>query len=46
MNGLEAQITHIAFASKENNMIRVLYKVDIRKDGENFATGETVSAEK
>lgn len=46
MSGLEAQITHIAFASKENNMFTVLYKVDIRKDGENFATVETVSAEK
>nr|XP_034350602.1 vomeromodulin-like [Arvicanthis niloticus] len=41
MNGLEAQITRIAFASQENNMLRVLYKVDIRKDGETFATGET-----
>ncbi|XP_028631130.1 vomeromodulin-like [Grammomys surdaster] len=41
MSGLEAQITHIVLASQENNVLRVLYKVDIRKDGENFATGET-----
>ena len=46
MNDLEAQITYIAFASQENNTLRVLYKVDIKKDGEEFATGESVSAEK
>ncbi|GAB1287088.1 Vomeromodulin [Apodemus speciosus] len=32
MNDLEAQITYIAFASQENNTLRVLYKVDIKKD--------------
>ncbi|GAB1287090.1 BPI fold-containing family B, member 9B [Apodemus speciosus] len=41
MNDLEAQITYIAFASQENNTLRVLYKVDIKKDGEEFATGES-----
>ncbi|XP_052039943.1 vomeromodulin-like [Apodemus sylvaticus] len=41
MNDLEAQITYIALASQENNTLRVLYKVDIRKDGEEFATGES-----
>eukprot|EP00072_Mus_musculus_P072833 XP_017174596.1 PREDICTED: BPI fold containing family B, member 9B isoform X1 [Mus musculus] len=41
MDGLEAQITHIAFASQENNTLRVVYKVDITKNGEHFATGET-----
>ena len=46
MNDLEAQITYIALASQENNTLRVLYKVDIRKDGEEFATGESVSAKK
>ena len=46
MDGLEAQITHIAFASQENNTLRVVYKVDTTKNGEHFATGETVSAEK
>uniref|UniRef100_A0A8C6H4J6 Lipid-binding serum glycoprotein N-terminal domain-containing protein n=1 Tax=Mus spicilegus TaxID=10103 RepID=A0A8C6H4J6_MUSSI len=41
MDDLEAQITHIAFASQENNTLRVVYKVDITKNGEHFATGET-----
>lgn len=46
MDGLEAHITHIALASQKDNVLRVLYKVDITKDGEKVATGETVSADK
>lgn len=46
MNGMEARVTYIAFAPQENNTLRVFYKVGITKDGENYATGETVSAEK
>nr|Q63751.2 RecName: Full=Vomeromodulin; AltName: Full=BPI fold-containing family B member 9; Flags: Precursor [Rattus norvegicus] len=41
MNDLEAQITYIAFAPQENNMLRLLYKVDITKDSQPYATGET-----
>ncbi|CAO2578192.1 Bpifb9 [Lemmus lemmus] len=46
MNDLEANITKIAYTFQKDKLLRVFYEVKITKDGKDFATGKTVSAEK
>lgn len=46
MNDLEANVTKAAYAFQKGNFLRAFYGVDIKKNGESFATGKTVSAEK
>lgn len=45
INNLEAAITKIIYHHLPNNKINAAYWVTIEKDGENIATGQTVSAE-
>ncbi|MEJ1278936.1 hypothetical protein NN561_009861 [Cricetulus griseus] len=44
MNGLDANITKIAYAFQKDKQLRISYEAAITKDSEDFATGKTVSA--
>jgi hypothetical protein len=45
-NNLDAVITKVTYTFQDDNTIQTIYWVKITKDGEIFATGKTVSAEK
>ena len=45
MNNLAATITNVVYNHQPGNKIHVTYWVALKKDGRNFAIGETVSAE-
>uniref|UniRef100_A0A8C6RGF7 Vomeromodulin-like n=1 Tax=Nannospalax galili TaxID=1026970 RepID=A0A8C6RGF7_NANGA len=41
MNDLEANVTKVVYAFQKNGSLRAFYGVDIKKDGESYATGKT-----
>lgn len=45
MNNLNTYITKVIYASLPDNQVQAIYWVNVDKDGESFAQGQTVSAE-